>query len=366
MSNKFCKYLSNQARIEYGKLRPCCWFTNTINITNKDSATIYQQFLYSITDFESAKGNCRECEQREVKGLYSPRLESFERRMFNDTDKDGEIKNLEIQIDRDCNGACLICGPWNSTTWEKYEHKIKNIPIKNVPDSTPITNGYIQQITDAINFDRVENILMLGGEPLRTDSHLLLLKKIKNPELTTVQYTTNGSYRPTKEMIEVWSKFKEIYLTVSIDGIGEQFNYLRWPLQWNQVEDNIRSVLDLKGTNIVISQFSYTTTPLSLYYHNTYVDWAQEFFKDTHVTADRMFAKPWQPRGQTEMALSAIPPELADVIQSKYGPDHSVTKLLETYNPAKNIEFKNYINYHDEHRGTDWRTVFPEMVKYFS
>jgi hypothetical protein len=79
-----------------------------------------------------------------------------------------------------------------------------------------------------------------------------------------------------------------------------------------------------------------------------------------------MFERPWQPRGNTEMQLNAIPPTLADAIRSKYGADHSVTKLLETYSTAKNTEFKKYINFHDQHRGTNWRQVFPEMVKYFS
>lgn len=366
MANTFCRYLSNQARIEYGKYRPCCWFTNAANITNKNAVQAYQKHLYSITNFESAGGACQECEQRENKGLFSPRLESFNKREFLESDADGVIKNLEIQIDRDCNGACLICGPWNSTTWEKYNNKLKNIPIKDVADPTDATHNFIQQITDSINFSKVQDIRILGGEPLRTDSHLLLLNEIKNPESTIVRYTTNGSCRPDKQMLEVWSRFKEIHLTFSIDGIGEHFNYLRWPLQWSQVENNIKFVLDLKDSNVKITPFSYTTTPLSLYYHDTYVQWAQEFFKDTYLNPNRMFATLWQPRGQTEMQLSAIPPELADVLRSKYGPDHSVTKLLESYDPAKNIEFKNYIAYHDDHRGTDWRKVFPEMIKYYA
>jgi hypothetical protein len=166
-------------------------------------------------------------------------------------------------------------------------------------------------------------------------------------------------------MIKIWSRFKRIDLAFSIDGIGEQFNYLRWPLQWSQVEDNIKYVLDLNGTNIKITPFSYTTTPLSLYYHDTYVNWATDFFKDTYVKSDLTFATPWQPRGNTEMQLNAIPLKLADVIRSKYGPDHSITKLLEPYSLAKNIEFKNYINYHDKHRGTNWQKVFPEMIEYF-
>ena len=369
MSNSFCRYLSNQARIEYGKLTPCCWFTKIVNIADQPQQAIktYQQSLYSITNFESAGGACSECENRESKGLFSPRLESLKQPMLLPSDDDGVIKRLEIQIDKDCNGACLICGPWNSTTWEKYENKLKNIPIKDVLNSDINTEKFIDQITKNINFDQVEDILILGGEPLRTNSHLILLDKIKNPANTTVRYTTNGSYQPTEETLKVWKRFKEVKLAFSIDGIGGHFNYLRWPLQWNQIEDNLRFLLALKNTNVQIMPFSYTTTPFSLYYHDRYQDWATNFFKDTTVDPTRAFMRPWQPRGSyVPMSLSAVPENLAEAIRKKYGAEHSITKLLQPYSLVKNIEFKNYINHHDQHRGTDWRTVFPEMLEYFA
>ena len=364
MPDEFCKYLTNQARIEYGQLRPCCWFTDVVDLTDADAVQTYQKELHSITDFKSAGHRCQECKRREQKGLFSPRLDSFKKLSFSDSDVPGVIKRLEIQIDRDCNAACLVCGPWNSTTWEKYESKLKNIPVKLVGDSKSATYDFIKQITNNINFDEITDILMLGGEPLRTDSHLTLLNEIKNPSDTIVRYTTNGSYRPNKETIETWSKFKEIRLAFSIDGIGEHFNYLRWPLQWAQIEDNIKFLLDLENTNIVIVPFSYTTTALSLYYQDTYEEWARLFFKNSKVDPSRLFQNPWQPRS-SPMVLSAIPPNLAKVIQDKYGSDHSITKLIEPYNPAHKTELINYITYHDKNRGTDWRKVFPEMVEYF-
>jgi hypothetical protein len=53
-----------------------------------------------------------------------------------------------------------------------------------------------------------------------------------------------------KNIIELWKKCKSVQINVSVDGIDEHFNYLRWPLQWSQVRDNIRFILDQQLQNL--------------------------------------------------------------------------------------------------------------------
>jgi organic radical activating enzyme len=364
MSNNFCKYLSNQTRVEYGKLRPCCWFTESVDVVDATQVKNFQQSLNKITDWESAGDRCNECKTREAKGLFSPRLESFKRGPLAEVTDDSKV-SIEIQIDKDCNGACLICGPWNSTTWEKYENKIKNIPIKDVADPKIASLEFVNQLSKSIDFSNAQEILFLGGEPLRTDSHTRLLEKISDPSNIKLRYTTNGSCCPDTKTLEVWSKFKEVLLQFSIDGIGEHFNYLRWPLQWNQVENNLNHILGLKNSNVRIVQFSYTTTPFSLFYQDRYDAWANKFFQGTTLDSAKMFDRPWQPRGKTPMALGAVPPKLQKDIREKYGPEHSISKLLVPFDPAQYREFMSYIRMHDKHRQTNWFDVFPEMQSYY-
>jgi hypothetical protein len=52
-------------------------------------------------------------------------------------------------------------------------------------------------------------------------------------------YNTNGTQLiddKTKKLIE---QFKFTRISFSIDGIGEKFNYIRYPAKWNQVEQNL-------------------------------------------------------------------------------------------------------------------------------
>jgi len=364
MTSNFCKYLSNQVRVEYGQFKPCCWFTESVDVNNTQAVIQFQKELSSIVDWDTANGRCDECKTRESKGLFSPRTGSLTRDMFSGVDNNATT-SIEIQIDRDCNAACLICGPWNSTTWEKYEHKIKNIPIKEVVDSRFDSLKFVEQLSQVIDFSEAREILFLGGEPLRTDSHVRLLENVKSPSNTIVKYTTNGSYRPDSKTIESWKKFKEIHLQFSIDGVGEHFNYLRWPLQWSQVESNLEFLINLQDSNIKITSFSYTTTPFSLFYHDRYEEWARTFFHGSKIDSSKMFDRPWQPRGITPMSLSAVPPTLQQEIKSKYGPGHSITQLLEPFKGAQFFVFMEYIKHHDSHRKTNWKEVFPEMADFY-
>lgn len=359
MSN-FCKFLDNQVRIEYGQLRPCCWFTSSVNVFDKEKTQQFLTDIESITDWNSAKGRCSECYMRESKGLFSPRLQSFERNTFKTASGNSKV-SVEIQIDKDCNGACLICGPWNSTTWEKYNNKIQNIPVQDISDHKSNTRNYARHIMSSVDLSTAQEILFLGGEPLKTTSHLDFLRLFDKPSEVVVKYTTNGSYKPDDETLEVWSKFKRILVQVSLDAVSEQFNYLRWPLQWHQVEDNIKFILDKPIDNITINGFSYTTTPFSLFYHDRYVEWANTLFDD----GDFMFGRPWQPRGQTPMSLSATPVALQQAIVKKYGADHVISKLLEPFDQASHAYFMQFITSHDEHRKLNWREVFPEIVEYW-
>ena len=61
MTNNFCKLLSNQTRIEYGQLRPCCWFTDSVDATKPVDVKNFHETLTKITDWDSAGNRCNEC-----------------------------------------------------------------------------------------------------------------------------------------------------------------------------------------------------------------------------------------------------------------------------------------------------------------
>lgn len=356
MTTNFCNFLTAQLRVEYGKMAPCCWFNESDRrkIDSKESVIEFVKNLNDITDWESSRGACNFCKNQETRGLFSPRKNSFITTQLSENSK---VQTLELQLDRDCNAACLICGPWNSTTWEKYDFKIKNIPVTHYKEDKTVTLNYIQQVIDSVDFSELQTILFLGGEPLRTETHLEFLNLIPIPENVTVKYTTNGSYFPDPNTLETWKKFKKIIIQFSIDGIDDHFNYLRWPLQWSQVTDNLLRLSELNSNIHLSARFSYTVTALNIFYHDRYVEWSENNF------GVDMFCRPWAARN-SKLDLSAIPADFADIIREKYGHDHEISKLLVPYNPAKHREMLKYLEYHDQHRKRNWRHTFPEVAEY--
>lgn len=363
----FCRYLSNQQRFVYGKIQPCCWFTRTADMSNKTEVEKYNQWLYKIDGWVP---ECSFCYHREKNNMHSPRLDSFQNTPSGY--QAGDILTFEFQIDRDCNAACLICGTWNSTTWEKSTNELEEYRIDFDLQNKLNVAEYIKQIKSTVNFSHVSKLLFLGGEPLRSNTHLEIIKevqKFRSLDQIRIEYTTNGSIVPSDEIIDLWKQFKRVTLSLSIDGIGEHFNYLRWPLKWHQVENNIRHLLDLNIPTVNFS-CSYTITPFNIFYHDTYVDWAKKFFDGVDsktVKLTRFFTNPFSAFGI--MDTSSIPDSLQQEIREKYQLDvsggHSVTKLLKSFNPTDYQNFMDYVDHHDQQRKTNWRDVFPEIQHHF-
>lgn len=364
MSN-FCRYLTNQERFVYGQIEPCCWITRSADMSDIDNVVEYKQWLHGINDWVP---ECSFCQNREHNNMNSPRLNSF--RSIPETYQIGEIVNIELQIDRDCNAACLMCGPWNSTTWGQHTPELKEIGIDFYLENELDVKKYLRQIKAHVNFNSLQRVMFNGGEPLRSDTHVEVIneiQKVRPLDQVTITYFTNGSIQPSSDVIELWKKFRRVNLIFSIDGIEEHFDYLRWPLNWNQIENNLKYLLSLNIPTFNID-CSYTVTPFNIFYHDRYVNWAKNIFFNTNVDAEQFFSKPLPVTGL--MNMSATPAALQQQVQFKYSESattgQSVTKCLQPYNQEIYQTFMDYVTKQDQQRGTDWRKVFPEIVPYFS
>lgn len=367
MANKFCRYLGNQYRLDLNGIAPCCYYQKRVDFFDKTEFENFHSTLTAQTDWTP---ECNYCKQREDNNQASPRQHSL---MFysqhglaghNDPD---ELTSLEIQTDIDCNGACLICGPESSTTWQKHEAKF-NPQFKIIEDKKVNVIDRIARAKEIFNFSKLKKIgFVNGGEPLKSNTHLLYLREVAktgNLKNVSVTYVTNGSMRPCEETISLWREANDVRLSISIDGIGEHFNYLRWPLNFDQVQSNIAYILGLKIKGRLA--ISYAITPFNAFYHDKYVEWGQDFFAKCQpgpMVVDNIFKQPFKTSGVVNM--SCVPPRLRFEIIKKYGTDHPVTRLTDFLNKEAYKRFMDYINTQDQRRKLNFRTVFPEIQQYF-
>ena len=67
----------------------------------------------------------------------------------------------------------------------------------------------------------------------------------------TLAFQTNGTQNINPKNYRIIEKFHLVKLHVSLDGIGKQFEYQRWPAQWNQVSDNILNMRQNLPSNVM-------------------------------------------------------------------------------------------------------------------
>jgi organic radical activating enzyme len=367
MSNTFCRLLSNGYKINLNRnhleWRPCCHYLKTTPLLNQQQFKAALEYTSSATTWLPECSQCRQMEESTVPGL-SPRLISF-RKIPNDMPA-GACGALEINIDLICNAACLSCSGAASSTWKKYEHKhgLTNHVLKQ--DSTNAEKAFADLI-NTVDMSLVQDVFVLGGEPFYGDNNLHLLKHLHqvhpNLDQVTLRYQTNGSIIPEAEVLELWKSFKNVVISLSIDGIGDRFNYLRWPLKWHRVEKTVDFILSLTNASLTVNA---TVSPLNVLYFDEIETWVKNTIPKDRIQ-QRLYSLVRPNRCLYQMDLNLTTPELRQAVVDKYGQDHSVSKMFSNLEINTNCnDMFNHVNKHDRLRRLDWKQTFPGVVKYYT
>jgi sulfatase maturation enzyme AslB (radical SAM superfamily) len=270
----------------------------------------------------------------------------------------GDPIAIDINLDIECNAACIICNASASSLWQKELDK-KNIVYPLMP---VLTTEQIDDVLDKIDFSRVQRIKFFGGEPLFTDTHLKVLNKIPNPKQCDIWYTCNGSIIPKDEVFKTWSQFKLVYVEVSIDAVGNQFNYIRWPLVWDKVENNLLRLIEEVPSNVLF-RINHTLNPFNVFYYDRLLAWVNKKFATnrqgdpTEINVHPCWGK-WD--------LAKTPQALRDVIAQKYLGQNIEQLLSNTKLDTNLIPIKKFIDTWEGRRKNSWKETFPEIVEYFT
>jgi hypothetical protein len=219
---------------------------------------------------------CNACWILEDAGIISERqIKNQTVDFYSDTDiislykqaesQDFKTTHYKINAGNYCNATCVTCDSGSSTAWGQLLEKDKKIiPV--------MLNADISFVD--INYESAEFIMFTGGESTMIRTHWDILEKLIQTGNTNcgVSFVTNGSFRLTSKQQEILSKLKSVVFCFSIDGVGPVFEYLRYPLSWNQINENIRWV---REQNFMIS-VSYTISNLNILYHEQTLAWLNQ------------------------------------------------------------------------------------------
>ena len=358
MSNSFCRYLSNGYSFVLKSddtltVKPCCWFAQEIPV-DSDLQDNRKKLFESITDWSPA---CNKCFLLEKSGQQSLRQTGPD--WVPDAESSQDPITIDIHLDNQCNAACVICNQDNSSLWAKEQSKLQHKKITIKPE-TP--TAAIDKIVSTVSLEKVKYVKFFGGEPLFTNTHLRFLEQVPHPEHVTLHYTTNGSIYPNEEVLNAWKKFKLIIFAASIDGIEEQFDYVRWPLTWNKVSRNLLRIRDNKNIQNLIFRIEFTANFLNAYYFDRLESWVQDnlsanaYGDKTDLNIHLYFGNIWN--------LNKMPAEIRNLIFKKYSRDHRIYKIVSNSTVADLGNWKNFVATWDTRRNNSWKTAFPDLIDY--
>ena len=359
MPNQFCRYLSNGYSFHINKnndvdVKPCCFYRGTGILLTQDLLENRLQKFNTVTEWTQ---QCRDCYNQEQAG--QPSLRQSGPDWIADNEPSLDPVSIDVHLDNECNAACMICDEKFSSLWVKEKQKFNSQRVQFYSDKTTI-NQAIDNIVKTVSLSKVKYIKFFGGEPLFTDTHLRFLKHIPDPSLVTLHYTTNGSIYPNNETLTTWRNFKTVIFAASIDGIEEQFNYIRWPLTWQKVSDNLLRIRNNPDIWNVMFRIEFTVNFLNAYYFDRVEKWVAENLA-TNLGGDKTeinLHPCWE-----IWDLNKMPEGIKNLILTKYPDTHIIHKMIRNLPQSLPLDsWHDFVNAWDAQRNNSWKTVFPELA----
>ena len=178
---------------------------------------------------------CRYCINAKSNGLSS------EQDWHNSHNEDFEIDNatneyqypviFDARWNNTCNSACIYCGPNLSSKWASTLNSHEQKP--NHDNKSKIKAFFLDKS------DRLKTVAMVGGEPLLMKENSDLLDSI--PSHVKIDIISNFSTDVTKSKVfEKLLKRQKVNWHISLENIGERYEYVRQGSSWQTVINNLK------------------------------------------------------------------------------------------------------------------------------
>jgi len=336
----------------------CC---NGAAFPNLNTHTITAHEAFYSSEFENIRTNlkngikdphCNKCWKLEEQGVESLRLQTIPLGEFNieEITESPRIEEIFVGLGNQCNLKCRTCGPGESSVWVKeiYESDGVKHPIYLEPDHSNFLKSFKKDV-----MPHLKEIQFTGGEPTLLKSTNKILELL-DPSVH-IGMVTNGTIR----LPDTLDRFENVEIFVSIDAVGNKFNYIRHPGNWNQVYENLKSI---------VSKFDVIISCTVSVYNVFYIDEVEKLANElevpfyAHILYDPNY-----------LSVYVLPHEVRQEIIKKLSANPSIqkNKVIAHLNEQTYFDWSTFIlevNKRDQLRGEDFKTTFPEfydlLVKY--
>ena len=330
-----------------GNVGPCCQ-----GDTLRDNETI-ELIRQQMLEGEKPRA-CMNCYKKEAESGFSPRIHEtidWIKKIGEPNVDKPSLQYVDVRYDPTCNLKCKTCGPGSSTLWQK-EKKI----------SWP-RNAYNESYLDSIDKKILKKVYLAGGEPTYIKRYQDFLEEllVVNPYCEVIINTN------LKKISESWKtiikRFKNLTIVCSCDAIETLGTYVRYPLRWNEFEDNV----DWVSKNANFLQFNLVASNLTTHRLFETCSWMKKYSKNINLsilTGPDCFSESAVPLESRDAYINNVTKLLKFPVSVYYASNfrskirYLIKKYSEsTYDQSLHEKLKSEVTEQDSHRTLKLRDV---------
>lgn len=256
-----------------GHIKVCCATVSKLCHLDDDLdwANFFNSKLWLDSKTEIQSGDCdanqicRNCISKEKNQLVSQRNALRHGVMLHKGVWDySKPINMDIDLGNVCNLWCVMCSSRNSTKWGKVDSdgKMQTISGWKLYEPFRFKRKYIDNVLDKM-FTEVQRCNFKGGEPFAFKDFEYMLEWLLSKGCKSVEIITNGTLW-TKKYNEIFSRFPNVFFSVSIDGFGDVSNWIRYDKisSHEKVKKNINQMASIKNSR---GSVIHVTMPYNIY-----------------------------------------------------------------------------------------------------
>jgi hypothetical protein len=246
---------------------------------------------------------CHCCWDEEQNGGQSERLRAFAeipQDRFEQFVEDQTISEFEFRVKFSnlCSLACRSCAAEESSTFSK----ITNSPVSerfesDISDNDAHWQFIITRIPELIQKAEHFFVHFIGGETLIQPGMIKLLTWMVQSELAAninIRLTTAMTVTPSIELMDLLSKFRSVTVILSIDSVGENYQYVRWPARFAKIESNLETLIAYnaplvikKGHKILMPKWKCAVSPVfslnNIFYIDDWLDFWHQWYQQRGI-----------------------------------------------------------------------------------
>lgn len=357
-----CMYDPQQAKLKLGE-DPLVEHFNSVDLI---------QLRKDATEGVRNPG-CHRCWEEEDGGRDSKRIRDNLKYTERKEQWTG-LAYLELNLGNQCNLRCKTCGPHASSQWAKeaydtvYVHRIDyksyNERIKRYYNSYDDDSLFWVDFENAL--PTIRQLDFYGGEPFMAKKMWRILCSAVEKDYAKdidLHFATNGSF--WQSSVDVFQHFKSVSVAFSIDGIGKQFEFMRYLGNWETAKENITKAR--LTPNIKVS-WCVTLSTLNIYDLPNILNEYQDNYSDLGLYLNLVHNPEY-------FNINIMPDDIKTKVLDKLNAvpkDYRAWKQLPgiigfiengTYNPDHWAGFLSNVRTQDRYRNQNYADFYPEFAK---